>query len=655
MKFVKVAVARPIRKTFTYKNLVPNENIVGKRVFIEFHRKKIVGVVVQMCSNVDKEFEIKQIISVLDETPLFESNFLKKIKDISQKFFFPMGELLSLFTPNLMRKPKHSDELQKYKIDDTKFEITNNFFKKLTDEQKLAVKNIQNSKKQEHLIFGVTSSGKTEVYKHLIYDEFKKNNSAIILVPEIFLAPKIYEEFKESFGENVFLYHSNLTELQRYKIWLNCQKKSPKIIVGTRSALFLMPKNTNIIVFDEEHDQSFKQQDKLRYDAKSLAKELYQNSKIIYSSATPSFKLLRKVKDREIDVSKLFKRIGEIPTPDISIESINKTKLVGGISETLINKINLNHKAGNQTLILINRRGYAPVYLCNSCGWIAKSNCCESSLVYHREEKRLKCHRCQSSWGLPENCPECNKNDFEVKGVGTQQVESSLKHIFPNIDILRIDSDSVSGKLRRESTLEKIEDKNPKILIGTQLLAKGHDFQKISLIIILNLDFGLFGADVHLQEQTIQLLIQAAGRAGRSGIKSEVILQSRISHHPLFKKVKSGSYELISQDILSEREKLNLFPFTKLIYLKAEDSNLKKINEFLIRAKEKLSKNNVEVYGPFEGPVSKVGYKYRMFCIIQSNNDKDLHNSASGLINALDEEKRTISNWVLDVDPINVT
>ncbi len=185
MKFVKVAIARPLRKTFTYKNLLPNENIIGKRVFIEFHRKKIIGVVVQMCSNVDEEFEIKQIISVLDETPLFESNFLKKIKDISQKFFFPIGELLSLFTPNLMRKPKHSDELQKYKIDDTKFEITNNFFKKLTDEQKLAVKNIQNSKKQEHLIFGVTSSGKTEVYKHLIYDEFKKNNSAIVLVPEI--------------------------------------------------------------------------------------------------------------------------------------------------------------------------------------------------------------------------------------------------------------------------------------------------------------------------------------------------------------------------------------------------------------------------------------------------------------------------------------
>ena len=416
-----------------------------------------------------------------------------------------------------------------------------------------------------------------------------------------------------------------------------------------------MPKNTNIIVFDEEHDQSFKQQDKLRYDAKTLVKELYQNSKIIYSSATPSFKLLKKAKDKEIDVSTLFKRIGESPTPDIFIESVNKAQLVGGISETLINKINLNHKAGNQSLILINRRGYAPVYLCNSCGWIAKSNCCDTSLVYHREERRLKCHRCQTSWGLPKNCPECNKNDFEVKGVGTQQVESNLKQTFPNIDILRIDSDSVSGKLRRESTLEKIEDKNPKILIGTQLLAKGHDFQKISLIIMLNLDFGLFGADVHLQEQTVQLLIQAAGRAGRSGIKSEVILQSRIAHHPLFKKIRTGSYELISEDILNEREKLNLFPFTKLIYLKAEDSNLKKINEFLIRAKDKLSKNNVEVYGPFEGPVSKVGYKYRMFCIIQSNNDKDLHNSALGLINALDKEKRTISHWVLDVDPINVT
>ena len=654
MNFVDVAVPSPLRSAFTYRNNT-GENLVGRRVLVEFGRRKLIGVVNADRDDYKVEYKIKDILQTLDYDPTFSKAQLLTIKKISDHYMHPIGMVLEAFLPTMLRKAKTQLDLSKYSSDTCDLDINEDNFHELTSDQKSCLEKIKNNDR-ESLLFGVTSSGKTEIYKHYIKLLLQEGKSALVLVPEIFLTPQIHDDFKKNFNDSVYIHHSGLTEVQRFKIWLAAQDNKPKIIIGTRSAIFLPIKNLGTIIFDEEHDQSYKQQDGFRYDARTLAKIIYANDvKIIYSSATPSLNTLQSSKDDVIQRLSLKKGISKSKMPNIEVHPINKKNLVGGISHELMDEIKKNDEMGNQTLILLNRRGYAPVYLCNSCGWIAKSNCCDSSLVYHREEKRLKCHRCQSSWGLPENCPECNKNDFEVKGVGTQQVESSLKHIFPNIDILRIDSDSVSGKLRRESTLEKIEDKNPKILIGTQLLAKGHDFQKISLIIILNLDFGLFGADVHLQEQTIQLLIQAAGRAGRSGIKSEVILQSRISHHPLFKKVKSGSYELISQDILSEREKLNLFPFTKLIYLKAEDSNLKKINEFLVRAKEKLSKKNVEVYGPFEGPVSKVGYKYRMFCIIQSNNDKDLHNSASGLINALDKEKRTISNWVLDVDPINVT
>ena len=369
--------------------------------------------------------------------------------------------------------------------------------------------------------------------------------------------------------------------------------------------------------------------------------------------ATPSLSTLNKAYAGDIGISKLTKRISKTQKPQIEVVSINKEKLDGGISSKLMQKISKNYSDGNQTLILLNRRGYAPVFLCNSCGWIAKSNCCDSPLVLHQNVKRLKCHRCVAGWAIPSSCPVCGENDFDYKGVGTQQVEEALHKYIPERDVIRVDRDSISGKTRREDNIELLKSTDPKVFVGTQLLAKGHDFKKVSLIVVLNLDFGLFGADIHLQEQTIQLLIQVAGRAGRAGIESNVYLQSRVADHPMFALIKSGDFETISNEILKERKQLQLSPFINLAYLKAEDSNPSRLRKFLVEAKKTLSVSDIEVYGPFESPVQKIGHKFKMFCIIQSANKNKLFMELGSFVKKVDENKKEISGWVVEFDPIN--
>jgi primosomal protein N' (replication factor Y) len=471
---------------------------------------------------------------------------------------------------------------------------------------------------------------------------------------KFFLTPQIFHDFQSSFGDKVFLNHSGLTPIQRIKVWLAAQDKSPKIIIGTRSSVFLPIKNLGGVIFDEEHDQSYKQQEGFRYEAKEIAKILYkETARIVYASATPSLTNIKKGKDGEIETCSLTKRISDAPMPNISIHDVSRKQTSSGVSDQLIERIIENEKAGYQTLVLLNRRGYAPVFMCNSCGWIAKSKCCDTSLVLHQNVKRLKCHRCESVWGIPNTCPECGSSDFLHKGIGTQQVEEVLSEKLPNSNIVRIDRDTVSGKSRREESFAIFQDPAPKIFIGTQLLAKGHDFKNVSLVIVLNLDFGLFGADIHMQEQTAQLIVQVAGRAGRTGIENNVFLQTRVADHPLFNLIKTGNYQEIAQELLEERKKLDLAPFINLVYLKAEDSNQSKLRKFLIESKKSLISEDLEVYGPFEGPVTKVGYKHRMFCIIQSSKKEKMLQVLSDFAIESDTKKKEISNWVLDIDPIN--
>jgi primosomal protein N' (replication factor Y) len=652
MNFVQVAIPSPLRQTFTYENHF-NSDLIGKRVLVEFGRRKLIGIVISQSENFDDDYKLKQIEKVLDDSPLFDKQLLKKIINISDYYMHPIGIVFESFIPPFLRNAKHQNTLEKYVTKISSDKTISNLHT-LTKDQKNALSFIQSKDSGEILLSGITSSGKTEVYKHFIKELLNEGKSALVLVPEIFLTPQIFDDFQKTFGKKVLLNHSGLTPIQRIKVWLASQDENPKIIIGTRSSVFLPIFNLGGIIFDEEHDQSYKQQDGFRYDAKEISRMLYSTkTRIVHASATPSLFNINRVHNKEIESCSLDKRISNAPLPKISIHQVTQKKTTGGVSNELLTKVKDNQKAGFQTLILLNRRGYAPIFMCNSCGWIAKSNCCETTLVLHQNVQRLKCHRCESVWGIPRICPNCESTDFTHRGLGTQQVEEILRNELPDTNIIRIDRDTVSGKIKREESSTNIKNAEPKIFIGTQLLAKGHDFQNVSLVIVLNMDFGLFGADIHMQEQTAQLIVQVAGRAGRSGIENNVYLQTRLSDHPLFNLIQTGNYQKIAKELLRERKKLDLAPYINLMYLKAEDSNQSRLRKFLIDAKKALSQEDLEIYGPFDSPVTKIGFKHRMFCIIQSSNKQKMLEVLSKFTKNTEKSKKEISAWVIDIDPIN--
>ena len=653
MNLVEVALPTPLRSTFTYQHNL-QESLIGKRVIVDFGRRKLVGIVIKNNHQKKVKFKVKYISKVLDESPVFNAQQLDKILEISDIYQHPVGEVAALFLPNMLRKNTTTESLRKYQ-EQVLSKKKLGELSILTDQQTQCLKNILAEKKNKILLFGVTSSGKTEIYKHLVREYFMNGQSSLVLVPEIFLTPQLYESFVKVFGDHVLLYHSSLTELQKYKVFLKAKLKGPKIIIGTRSSVFLPVKNLGLIIFDEEHDQSFKQQDGVRYDAKKVAQVLNENAKVVFASATPSLSNLRDVESSKTSVFYLSQRYGEFSKPKISLIDISKKKLQKGLHPEVYEKITKTLNDGKQALILLNRRGYAPIYFCNSCGWVVKSNCCDAPLVYHRFDQRLRCHRCGSAWSLPRECRSCGANDFDSKGIGTQQLEEVLQEKFSDYQVVRVDRDSVSSKSKRSTTSELIKESKPMIFVGTQLLAKGHDFRNLSLIVILNLDFGLFGADVHLQEQTAQLLIQVAGRAGRKQEGSEVVLQSRLVDHPLLKVLQNGDFSAVAQSLLKERKMLKLYPYLNMVYFKAEDTNQDRLNKFLLEIKKKFSVDGVEIYGPFENPVPKKNYKYRMFCIIQSDNDSILNAKVRSVVKELAKDSRKIASWALDFDPINVT
>ena len=655
MNFVEVALSTPIRSTFTYKN-ESNSSLLGKRVIVEFGRRKLLGVVVAEGVQVKTDLKLKKIQEVLDSEPILTSNSINKAFTIAKYYLHPIGEVLFSFLPTILRKKKNSIELKKYRKAASLEKTLKPKLPKLTNEQSKCFEEILKSQNQEFLLFGVTSSGKTEIYKHVIKEYLSRGKSVLVLVPEIFLTPQIYESLNKAFKGSIEIFHSGLTDLQRYKVWLDASSDTPKVYVGTRSAVFLPVTNLGLVIFDEEHDQSYKQHEGLRYDSKKIIKLIYEKSiKLLLSSATPSLQNFKRAKEKEIDSFFLKTRYGDFEHPEFKIISIQKKRLINGISDDVVKEISQALHQGNQALVLLNRRGYAPIFFCESCGWIAKSGCCDSELVLHRLDKRLRCHRCDTSWSLPKECPNCKSQSFDYRGVGTQQLEEKLALNFPNFPVVRIDRDSISGKARRIQSNIQIHKKDPKIFIGTQLLAKGHDFKNLSTIIVLNLDFGFFGADLHMQEQTAQLLMQVAGRAGRRGNESKVFLQTRLPDHPLLKKFIKSDYEDVAKSMLSERKSLSLSPYVNQVYLKAEDANLERLKKFLASAKNKIASRDIETYGPFESPIQKKSHKYRMFCIVQSQNKELLTLSISDFVSDAEKNKRAVSSWSLDIDPINAT
>ena len=527
--YYDIAVSLPLRQCFTYSSELKITK--GTRVSVPFGKRKIVGVVIKNIQKPDflkKAGAIKKIIAVLDEYPLFDKPIFDSILWSSDYYHHPIGEVFNTFIPTELRKINNKKiealrEFSEYSVneDDKKFD--------LTKDQEKAVKALSKSKGfSPTLLYGVTGSGKTEVYLRVAETFIKNNKSVLVLVPEINLTPQLLSRFENRFNGEIGIYHSKQTAAKRLKTWLKAKFGSIKIIVGTRSSALVPLDNIGLIIIDEEHDQSFRQSEGFKFSARDLSIKRAQlaDIPIILGSATPSLQTLKLVKENKFIRVDIPNRVDGNKPPKLIALDINNSPLIGGVAKETIEAMQSTIDRGEQVLVFINRRGFAPLYQCGSCGWVADCKSCDTNLVFHQARNRLICHRCESAYSVNLSCPACKSNNFNMYGAGTERVEEVLKSSFVKTPIIRVDHDSTKKVGAMEAIVKKIHSSDAAILVGTQMLAKGHDFPKVTLSVILNADNGLISPEINALEKISQLLIQVSGRAGRNNTVSYTHLRA---------------------------------------------------------------------------------------------------------------------------------
>lgn len=510
------------------------------------------------------------------------------------------------------------------------------------------------------LLEGVTGSGKTEIYLRLIQAILARGQQAMILLPEINLTPQLEARFRARFPVPLVVSHSGLTHHERRRAWLAMQRGEAAILLGTRSAVFTPSPALGLIILDEEHDSSFKQQDGFRYSARDVAvmRAREWNVPILLGSATPSLESLHNVREGRYTLLELPYRAGNAAAPRFQVLDIRAQWLNEGVSAQLAGGIAGALARGEQSLLFVNRRGYAPTLICHDCGWVAPCQYCDAHLVIHAAERRLRCHHCGFEQVLPTRCPDCGQPDLRPLGLGTERVEAALKERFPQARIARIDRDSTRRKGSLTRLLEDIQAGRVHILIGTQMLAKGHHFPGVTLVGILDVDAGLYSTDFRAGERTAQLITQVAGRAGREEKPGTVILQTRHPDHPLLMALVRGGYPGFARTCLEERRSASLPPYAYQALWRAEAVESSVAQDFLDRIAALAGEQalmGVQILGPAPAPLARRGNRFRWQLLMQTARRGSLHTllrrlmpAASGLI-----QTRKL-RWSIDVDPVDL-
>jgi len=506
------------------------------------------------------------------------------------------------------------------------------------------------------LLEGVTGSGKTEIYLQAIADVLEKGLQALVLVPEISLTPQTLRRFESRFNREIAVFHSGLTGTQRLSAWLRAGNGKADIIIGTRSAIFTPLARPGLIIVDEEHDASYKQQDGFRYSGRDLA--IYRARQldipVILGTATPSLESLNNALAGRFHYLQLTERAGEASHPEYRLLDLKGQELTDGFSNSLIDMIRSHLKSKNQVLIFLNRRGFAPILLCRDCGWIATCPRCDSSYTLHRNPPRLSCHHCESQKALAQKCAECSSTDLAAMGLGTEKTEQTVRALFPDTPVHRIDRDSTRNRETLHDIIEKVDSGDPCILVGTQMLSKGHHFPNVTLVAVLDADGGLFSADFRGQEQMGQLLIQVAGRAGRGETKGEVVIQTYNSTHPTLQALVRHGYGPFARKLLEERQLGKLPPFSYMALIRAEASTQSLPFNFLQDVINAVQHNfsDLSIIGPMPSPMEKRAGLFRMQLIIEADKRSTIQKYLTLLIPLMENhpEKRKI-RWSVDVDP----
>ncbi len=658
MPVLRVALDLPLHRLFDYVLDSSSTAEVGLRVRVPFGRGEKIGVIVEIGDDSDWPLaQLKPAGEIRRDLPPLPRDFLALCDFASSYYQAPLGEVLLQALPAGLKRldpPKRQAGRQAKKIAPAPRP-------ELTAEQSTAIAAIDFAAGfSANLLHGVTGSGKTEVYLRLVEQALASGRQALLLVPEINLTPQLEERVRARFPETlVVALHSELAEAARERNWRAAFSGEARIVLGTRLAIFTPMPALGLIIVDEEHDASFKQQDGMRYSARDVAvfRAHLAGIPIVLGSATPALETWANAQGGRYGLLTLRERANrEASLPDVRILDTRKMVLKEGVSERLIAAIQTRLERGEQSLVFLNRRGYAPVLACPACGWVSRCKRCAANLVLHLADRRLRCHHCGFETGIPKACPTCGNQDIHPFGRGTQRLEGWLQTQFPEARILRVDRDSVKSRKQWEVVLERIHGGEADILVGTQMLAKGHDFPKLTLVGVLGADSALFAADWRAPERLFAQLMQVAGRAGRAELKGEVLIQTQYPDHPLFAAVVAHDYPGFAAQQLKEREQAGFPPYAFQAMLRAEAPEMATAIAFLEQASalpEASADERVMIYDPIPMKMARLANLERGQLLAESSSRPALQAFLPRWRAAIEQLKAPGKlRWHIEVDPL---
>ena len=716
---LRVALPVPLDRLFDYASNGIDAP-PGSRVLVPFGRREEVGVAVEYADESDLPADrLKPATRALDAAPLLDAELMSTLRRAARYYQYPLGEVLHAALPAALRSPRPlpapvADQLALT----TDGEAARNDPKRrrgtridallellasgpvamseldaalpgwrpvslsavkrgwiertartttgrkpiagppLNDAQRTAAEAIIAARGFAPFVLdGVTGSGKTEVYLAAIAACLARGEQALALLPEIALTPQTLRRFRERLGVDVAALHSGLGEVERARAWLAAASGEAKVIVGTRSAVFVPLARAGIVVVDEEHDASYKQQDGFRYHARDLAVLRAQalGVPVVLGSATPSLETLANVAAGRYTSLRLPHRAGLAQPPVLRVIDLRRKPLAHGLAPETLDAIAATVARGEQALVFKNRRGYAPVLLCHDCGWNAQCPNCERALTLHQASRRLRCHHCGHTAPVPRACPTCGGLAIHPIGQGTERLEEALRARFPDVPIVRVDRDTTRGRRARDALLDNLPTAGARILVGTQMLAKGHDLPHLTLVVVVGVDEGLHSVDFRAGERLGQLVVQVAGRAGRAERPGTVILQTHDPEHPLLAVLINGGYRALSAQLLEERRSAGLPPFTHFALLRAEAKLSAKLDAFLAKAAGAIDDASISAHGPMPAPMPRRAGVLRAQILIEAAERSTLQAFLSSWLDTLRElpEGKPL-RWSIDVDPVDL-
>ena len=719
---LRVALPVPLPTLFDYLPPAAGEACVGSRVLVPFGRGRMVGVVVAIDAEAAVgSSRLKQVLRLLDEVALLDAELMRTLAWAADYWLGAPGEAYANALPLALREakplPAIGDEywslsqagqsahdagsrrggskallalladrtvsaqelterlpgwrdaarrlagaglLERSERPPLDRRLPASLAPQLSDEQQQAVAAVGASlgRYQPFLLDGVTGSGKTEVYLALIEQVLAQGKQALLLVPEIGLAPQTVRRLRERLGVVVEVLHSNLSEGDRARAWLRARAGSARVILGTRSAVFTPLPQAGLIIVDEEHDSAYKQQEGFRYHARDLAlvRARALGVPALLGSGTPSLESLANAEAGRYRTLHLRARPGAIRPPQVQIIDMRAQRLEHGMSPALLAAVADTVARGEQALVFRNRRGYAPVLLCHACGWHADCPRCERPLTLHAGRRQLICHHCDYRQRQPLACPTCGAGDLKPQGQGTERLEEALIAQFPQVPVLRVDRETTRRRDAFEQLLATLKDDQPAILVGTQMLAKGHDLPNLTLVAIVGVDEGLHSVDFRAGERLAQLVVQVAGRAGRARKPGRVVLQTHQPEHPLLRRLLAQGYAAAARELLAERQLIQLPPYSHQVLLRADAPLREHVDAFLAAANTALPRSDqFQIAGPMPAPMPLRAGRHRGQLLLEATNRSTLHGMLRSwqlALTALPSARRV--RWSLDVDPIDL-